>query len=148
MGGKPGGAGFGLHMVMCPHCKAHQIFTARVPKDVVVVMPCPACREWVVLFRDKVIAISRKIIERGSAEERKAHLADVIGEFLDAGVFAQEAEYFHEESRGGPDSAHSAHAAQPSSFFAAPITQEELERFVKIELRRLDNAEYFKKHFG
>lgn len=142
---------FGLHMVMCPHCKAHQIFTARVPKDVVVVMPCPACREWVVLFRDKVIAISRRIIEHGSAEERKAHLADVIGEFLDAGVFAQEAEYFHEASEGSPDSAPSARPARPNPRFAAPITpitQEELDRFVKIELRRLDNAEYFKKHFG
>ena len=135
-------------MVMCPHCKAHQIFTTRVPKDVVVVMPCPACREWVVLFRDKVIAISRRILEHGSNEERKAHLADVIGEFLDAGVFAQEADYFHEESQGGPDSAPPARPARTNPFFAAPISQEELDRFVKIDLRRLDNAEYFKKYFG
>ena len=136
---------------MCPHCKAHQIFTARVPKDVVVVMPCPACREWVVLFRDKVIAVSRRIIEQGSNEERKAHLADVIGEFLDAGVFAQEAGYFQEQRQGGADSARPSPPVRPNQFFASPvtpITQEELDRFVKIELRRLDNAEYFKKHFG
>ena len=84
----------------------------------------------------------------GSTEERKAHLADVIGEFLDAGVFAQEAEYFHEESQGGPDSDQPARPGRPNPFFAAPISQEELDRFVKIDLRRLDNAEYFKKYFG
>jgi hypothetical protein len=100
------------------------------------------------LFRDKVIAISRRIIEHGSNEERKAHLADVIGEFLDAGVFAQESEFFQEESHGSADPGQ---PSRPNPIFAAPITpitQEELDRFVKIELRRLDNAEYFKKHFG
>ncbi len=113
-------------------------------------MPCPSCREWVVLFRDKVIAISKRIIEHGSNEERKAHLADVIGEFLDAGVFAQEAEYFQEQNQG-TDSPRPQAPGRPHSYFTTPvtpITQEELDRFVKIELRRLDNAEYFKKHFG
>lgn len=135
-------------MVMCPHCKAHQIFTAKVPKDVVVVMPCPGCHEWVVLFREKVIAVSRRIIEQGTAEERKSHLADVIGEFLDAGVFAQEADFFQEEASGLPDAGRSARPARRDPQSTAPITSEELDRFVKIELRRLDNAEYFKKHFG
>lgn len=136
-----------MNMAMCPHCKARQIVTARVPKDVVVVMPCPACGEWVVLFRDKIIGISRKILEKGSNDERKAHLADVIGEFLDAGVFAKESEYFHEEESGVSRRPRQ-RPARRRPRANKPITQEELDRFVKIELRRLDNAEYFKKHFG
>ena len=45
-----------MYTVVCPHCKSHQVLTTKVRRDVVVVMPCPSCHEWVILFRDKVIA--------------------------------------------------------------------------------------------
>ena len=84
-----------MDLVVCPHCKAHRIVTIKVPKDVVVVMPCPSCHELIVLFRNRIIALSRRILERGTQEERKAHLADVIGEFLDEGLFYSSA-YFQQ----------------------------------------------------
>lgn len=137
-----------MDSVICPHCKAHRIVTAKIPKDVVIVVPCPACQELSVLFRNKVIPLNRHIIEHGSFEERKTHLASVIAEFLDEAFFPspENAEQPERKTphprppRREPD----LHAERHDM----PITQEELERFVKIELKCIDNPSYFKKHFG
>ena len=133
-------------MVYCPHCKQHPIKTAKVPKDVVAVMPCPACNEWVVLFRERAIGVSRRIIEQGTREERREHLADVIGKFLDAGIL--------DARRGGADETDEALPPWESATLKSqapdghPITREEVDQFVGVDLRHLDNAEYFHKHFG
>ena len=113
------------------------------PKDVVVVMPCPACHGLVVLFRDKVMALNREILEHGTRKQVVSHIADIIGEFLDAGVFPTFGEHGSDE-----------HAEEPSEFepeteiSSEPISREELDRFVKIELKCIDNPAYFKRHFG
>lgn len=139
-----------MHTVVCPHCKAHRIVTPRPPKDVVVVMPCPACHELVVLFRNKVIALNRRIIERGSMEERKNHLADIIGEFLDAGAFAPDSEGAIAEFgvMGGQQGPPRRASEENGGSTSTPITDEEWERFLKIDLKCIDNAAYFKRHFG
>jgi hypothetical protein len=138
-----------MHMVVCPHCKTQRIFAARPPKDIVVVMPCPSCQELVVLFRDRVIALNRRIIEQGTREERKRHLADIIDQFLEAGVLNPEQTEDSAESTATTEEASLA-AGQPSpdSLSKKLITQEELERFLRIDLKCIDNAAYFKKHFG
>ncbi|MBX7259977.1 MAG: hypothetical protein K1Y02_26720, partial [Candidatus Hydrogenedentes bacterium] len=76
-----------MKVTACPHCGATRIVTSQVPKDVVVVLPCPNCHDLVVMFRTKIIALSRKIIEQGSFEEKKAHISEVIAEFLDPSLF-------------------------------------------------------------
>jgi hypothetical protein len=126
---------------------------------VVVVMPCPSCHELVVLFRNKVIPLSRKIIEHGTREERKMHLADIIDEFLDAGAFlsaGEDSEDAEQESEPATDSParllrrrpRDAESASEEASADPPITQEEFDRFLKIDLKCIDNATYFKKHFG
>jgi len=133
-------------MVVCPHCKSHRILAVRPPKDVVVVMPCPACHELVVLFRSKVIALNRRILEQGAREQIIAHIADVIGAFLDAGVLPGLGEHGGAQapSTGAePTQAEGADAQGDN----APISQEEMERFVRIELKCIDNPSYFKRHF-
>ena len=136
-------------MLVCPHCKSQRILAVRPPKDVVVVMPCPSCQGLVVLFRRKVIALSRRTLEQGSREQIITHIADVIGEFLDAGVFPG----FGERSSTGPtpeagtDETEEMEEMEASSL-SPPISQEEMERFVKIELKCIDNPAYFKRHFG
>lgn len=138
-----------MNLVVCPHCKTHRIVTARVPKDVVVVMPCPGCSELVVLFRKKVIALNRTILESGTMEERKTHLAAIIAEFLEPGMFGfgvparddADAEAADEPETTGP------HAGKDSRRLP-PITDREQERFARIQLERIDDPEYFKKHFG
>jgi hypothetical protein len=131
-------------MVVCPHCKSHRILAVRPPKDVVVVMPCPACHELVVVFRSKVVALNRRILEQGVRERIIAHIADVIGEFLDAGVVpglgASQASSAEGETSQEEDS--------EAQFGAVPISHEEMDRFVKIELKCIDNPSYFKRHFG
>ena len=133
-------------MIYCPHCKEHRFKTSKVPKDVVAVMPCPACNEWIVLFRERAIGVNRRIIEQGTREERRAHLADVIGEFLDAGML--------DIKRADTDEPAEAMAEwEPGTFDpeppdGGPITREEVDQFVRVQLRHLDGAEYFHKHFG
>jgi hypothetical protein len=138
-----------MNLVVCPHCKTHRIVTARVPKDVVVVMPCPGCSELVVLFRKKVIALNRNILESGTMEERKTHLAGIIAEFLEPGMFG-----FGAPSRDDEDSDANEEQDAPGphgrrdSRRLPPISDREQERFARIQLERIDDPEYFKKHFG
>src|SRR3990172_6135854 len=76
-----------MRVCTCPHCGNPRIVTSKVPKDMVVVLPCPNCHELVVLFRSKVIGLNKRILENGTREERKAHIAEIITEFLDEGLF-------------------------------------------------------------
>jgi len=133
--------------VVCPHCKTQRIATGRVPRDVVVVMPCPACHELSILFRNRVIPISRKIIEQGSRTERIEHLAHIIEAFLDAGILPLQEEGAGEAApeRERPRRAHRVHREEEAP---APISDEEFDQFVKIDLRELDDPEYFRKYFG
>lgn len=153
-----------MQTVDCPHCKAQRIITSSTPKDVVVVMQCPACHELVVLFRGKAIALNRRIIEQGTIDERKAHLAEVIVEFLEAGDFLQSLREGRTASPLGADhflygdadeadapavSADAGEAvARAQLKRPGPITSEEIDHFLQMELKGIGDASYFKKHFG
>lgn len=138
-----------MDMVVCPHCKTNRIITSRVPKDVVAVMPCPNCHELAVLFRDKIIPINRRILEEGSREERTQHLAQVITEFLEAGILP-----FHEGDVdfGGGEDEHDEPMERVESERKPraldPISDKEAEKFARVDLKCLDDATYFKRHFG
>jgi hypothetical protein len=133
-----------MDMVVCPHCKTQRLVTSRVPKDVIVVMPCPSCQELSVLFRHRVIALNRRVLERGSFSERKNHLAEVIAHFLEAGIFPLLHDEPGDHSFEDMDTA-ALHAPTPDHDL---ISEEEVERFTRIELKRLDNPVYFRRHFG
>ena len=139
-----------MNLVVCPHCKSHRIVTAKVPKDVVVVMPCPSCSELVVLFRKKVIALDRGVLEGGTMDEHKEHIAEIITEFLEPDMFGL--------LGGAPEAEDSLEdrpilrrrrrrADRESSDNWLPISDREMDQY-KIQLEQLDNPEYFKKHFG
>jgi len=140
-----------MRVVACPHCGNHRIVTTKVPKDVVVVLPCPSCHELVVLFRDKVIALNRAIIEKGSREERKSHIAEIIDEFIEPGMFSDATA----EGAGGDEGASLPEGVEASSEevdsqeeSTTQISEAELDQFVKVELPRLNDPAYFRKHFG
>jgi len=140
-----------MKFVVCPHCKAHRIAAAKMPKDVVVVIPCPACHELVVMFRNKVGALSRKILEHGTHEQRTTHLAEVIAEFLEPGMSPLD---LHESSDGdgAPEHAHEDHvsggAEEGFDDAPGPITDREMRRFLQVDLKLIDNPTYFKRHFS
>ncbi|MBI5094865.1 MAG: hypothetical protein HZB26_20800 [Candidatus Hydrogenedentes bacterium] len=155
-----------MDLLVCPHCGNHRIVHSKVPKDVVVVLPCPSCHELVVLYRNRVIALSREIIEHGTFDERKMHIAGIIAEFLEAGILPSpsgegeehgEADGEHFSDAGGPEVERQNGGMEPELSEAparhggkvsAPIRQSEVDHFVKFDLTRIDDAAYFKKHFG
>lgn len=140
-----------MHSLVCPHCKSHRIVTSKVPKNAIVVMPCPACGELTVLFRNKAIALDRKVLEKGTAAERTSHLAQVINEFLESGLFSFDTPTALETPRRErprrrrfvppPDM-----APEPESDVA--ISQDEFDRFIQHDLHRIDDPAYFRRHFG
>ena len=134
-----------MDRVMCPHCQSRKIASARVPRDVVVVMPCPACSELVVFFRRKVIALDRKVLEGGTRHERKMHIATIIAEFLEPGLlkFAIPEPVVHDDDSDDDDFLEA--DAEPQ---LPPISEREVREFTRIHLRRLDNADYFRRHLG
>lgn len=142
-----------MQVCSCPHCGTPRIITSKVPKDVVVVMPCPNCRELVVLFRNKAIALSRKIMEQGSFEERKDHIAEIITEFFDPGMLGLP---LPENGAGFElDDSADSEADDFNELFDAdstaakgPISEKELDEFVRLDLNRIDEPNYFKKYFG
>ena len=139
-----------MDAIVCPHCRKPSLPAPDVPQDVVVVMPCPHCHELAVLFRDRVIPLSRRIIEQGTFDERKTHLAEVIAHFLEAGLLEGEAgeQAQPQRKRRRPKRQRQ---AEPEPFIADEvpgITDEEIDRFVRIELKCIDNPTYFRRHFG
>ena len=138
-----------MDTVVCPHCKAHRIITSRVPKDVVAVMPCPNCHELAVLFRDKIIPINRRILEEGSREERTQHLAQVITEFLEAGILPfHEGDSDFDSGDDEMDEPMERMDSQRANHGLDPISDKEAEKFTRVDLKCLDDATYFKRHFG
>lgn len=146
-----------MKAVVCPHCKAYKISTIGAPKGVVVVMPCPACHEWIVAYRNKVIALNRHIIENGARKERVAHWAEIIDEFYEAGFFSDAIQGLPDllSEAGlagmlefGPENSPFAPEARVNpSQRQVPISDDEVESFVKIDLENIDDPVYFKKHF-
>ena len=75
--------------VTCPHCGKTRIMTTRIPRDVVVMLPCPECHELVVLFRGKAIPLNREVLQNGTKEERRNHIAEIVEECLPPELFSE-----------------------------------------------------------
>ena len=99
--------------------------------------------------------MNRRIIESGTFDERKEHLADVIAQFLEAGLLS-----FDSKSAGSDGAAYELSdmlRARPrkrrprkakKDADERPITDQEMDRFVRIDLKCIDNPTYFKRIFG
>lgn len=113
-------------------------------------MPCPACHELIVMFRGKTIGINRAIIENGTFDERRHHFAEIFAQCFENGIF-NPGEFLR--TLGMPPSQSSGEdrlgdAPESEAETTGAISEDEMERFVNIELHCLDDAEYFHKHFG
>ena len=131
--------------VSCPHCGHEHSLGNDVPNDVVVVMPCPECQNLIVLFRHRAIGLDREILEGGSHEERRDHIAEVlvnnrnaiaegIAELLEAGI----------PWRGGESGDDSGDDDAPEK---GPISEKEIDKFLQVDLDRIDDAGYFRRNF-
>ncbi len=133
-----------MNVVACPHCGTKRI-VARVPKDWVAILKCPNCNELVVLFRGKVIGVDRDTLEHGSFEDRKSHIAEVITEFLEPGMFGLDSDEKEPASRDGEELVVEAEVDASDS---RPISKREMDRFIRFDLQRIDEETYFKRHFS
>jgi hypothetical protein len=140
-----------MRRILCPHCQNRKLPTSRVPKDVVVVMPCPECSELVVLFRSKALALDRRILQSGSHEERKMHIAGIIAEFLEPGLmkFAfQEPSLATEFGDDDDDDDAISLSDTDVEDDTVPISEDDVKDFARIHLRRIDDGDYFRRHLG
>ncbi len=99
-----------------------------------------------VLFQGKAIPVDRRILMEGTFEERKEHIAGIIATFLEGGL----APFLERLAASGElltwDDLKAVGNLEPPK--TGPITDEEVANFARFELSELDNAEYFRRHFG
>ncbi len=146
--------------VTCPHCAAHgQIMLP--PLGAIIIGPCPECHGMVAVFCGKVLALDKEIMTEGATHEKREHLNAVLGTFLQDRINrlfsddeVDEIVTFEDED----DEASSQRPDRPAQTELgkidlygnqqqAPITSEELESFKNVDLRLLDNPDYFKAIF-
>jgi len=127
---------------LCPHCDSRALPVTRIAGHVVAIMNCPCKDELIILYRDQIIPLKRSILEDGTFEDRKEHLGEIA-----ARVF----EWSQREIQQGR-SGFSLNEADPADAadgeLLSPISEEEIRKFVRVDLRCLDNAAYFRRHFS
>lgn len=152
--------------VKCPHCGAQgQILMP--PVGAIIVGPCPHCEGMVVVFSGRVFPLDGDIMQSGSLEEKKEHMMEVLGVFLherierllmeppltasnaDAGVPEDASDDAGEDEDAPPIHEPVVPDRRPIGRVAkAPISQGEMDDFVRTDLQLIDNPEYFKAVFS
>jgi len=150
--------------VQCPHCGAQgQIMVP--PVGAVIIGPCPECKELVVVFCGQVLALDKATMESGSIEERREHLLGVLHEFLEerivkildedsltASIEDDDEAYdqleYSEAFTETPEHEMGEAEEDTAKESSAPISQVEMERFMDVDLKLLDNKAYFRSVFG
>lgn len=143
--------------VKCPHCGAHgQIMLP--PVGTIIIGPCPECQGLVVVFCGHVLPLAKEVMARGSIAEKRDHLLSVLTQFIRERVELMIAEESASDEAGTPTDSETeqgtsstnvgATESKPQRIVHAPITDEEMQAFSRIELKRLDDSNYFKTIFN
>ncbi len=115
--------------IYCPHCRHTSIEIPPLPSDVLALVVCQSCREWSVLFKDRMIPLDRSLFADGGEETpRGGHLAEIMARLMQMGFF-------------------NGNTPEPSGGVAA-ITDAEVAQFVAEGLPQLDDPAAFRKLFG
>ncbi len=154
--------------VKCPHCGSQgQILLP--PLGSIIVGPCPECQGMLCIFSGRILPLDTEIMTQADRNTRKEHLYAVLHDFLHDRVeklFDSMEEQSHidgEQDFGDGDvddlladeeSLRSAGTPMEESSInpfgniqEAPITVEEIDSFRNVELKLIDNPEYFKAVF-
>lgn len=145
-------------MIVCPHCNQQKIGSGKLPPDVVMILPCPSCHEFSIVFRNRAIPINRRIIEKGSRKERVEHLASIVEMFLDLAIpelERKDGEINNENTEDTADEESKRNSFKPRGTpqslvgnQPSPISAEEVKLFIEKEINSIDDPELFKKYFG
>ncbi len=134
-----------LISVQCPHCGAQgQILLP--PVGSIIIGPCPECKELVAVFCGQVLPLKKEIMENASLDEKRSHLLEVLTDFLHerVGKLMTDEDAISEslEEYDGPPLEFE-QAEKP----AEEISQNEVDQFLDVDLKLLDNKAYFKSVF-
>jgi len=111
--------------------------------------PCPICSEPVALYDGKVIGLKDKMLSQGDSLENIQSLARTVLEYINSqsgSADRHDMEGRHEKrGRRAPDSIPK---MSPSirNPVASPITDEEVEDFLRIDLNLLGKKDFFDRH--
>lgn len=141
--------------VKCPHCGAEGQIMAP-PPGAVIIGPCPACKGMVVVFCGSVLALDKEIIRNGGPEERREHLLEVLGGFVEDRVDrlmeaaeAAPGDPLLDEATDAEEESEEQDGVVPYSGKAPEsISDAELDSFRNVDLKLLDSKAYFKAVFG
>jgi hypothetical protein len=144
--------------VECPHCGTNgQIMVP--PVGSIIIGPCPICSELVVVFCGQVLALDKTIMKCDDISDRREHLLGVLNNFLQDRISMLLTEDFVVDESP---------VAEPKEFKDIPleeesmslsnlvsenedegtITQGEVDQFMDVDLKLLDNRSYFNSVFG
>ncbi len=139
------------------------------PLGTIVVGPCPECQGLVVVFCGQVLALDTSVMINGTIQQKRDHLMDVLTAFLRdriVHVVTEDTQDSEEEQSSetpaAPEATRQSSRTQPQRKVTGTarslpqrvpqstpvISQEEVDAFVDMELKLLDNEDYFKAMFG
>jgi hypothetical protein len=144
--------------VTCPYCKSSGYIAAPLP-GTILMGPCPICGEPVALYETKVIGLRREVFGKENFGEKIQSLARIIMEYINTHekpleevglerIIRQAEDRIAEESGQCERQVHCEVSPSVRNPEASPITKEEAEDFLKIDLNLLSKKEYFDKFFG
>ena len=142
--------------VKCPHCAVRgQIMLP--PLGAIIVGPCPNCEELVVVFCGRVLPLNKETMVNGTTEEKHEHLKGVLVDFIDDRIqkvveqlTPEVAEGLHdytpETDDYAPQSVNNERSGPGDTAVAEEeqtISDVELDQFLRFDLPRIDNKDYF-----
>ncbi|GAB4351063.1 MAG: hypothetical protein Kow0099_34990 [Candidatus Abyssubacteria bacterium] len=144
--------------VTCPYCKSSGYIAAPLP-GTILMGPCPICGEPVALYASKVIGLRREVFGKENFGERIQSLARIIMEYINSHEKPLEEIGLERIIREAEDRMAEEYdrcernvgcRVSPSvrNPAASPISEEEVEDFLKIDLNLLARKEYFDRFFG
>lgn len=145
--------------VKCPHCGVRgQIMLP--PLGAIIVGPCPNCDELVVVFCGRVLPLNKDTMVNGTPEQKHEHLKTVLVDFMDDRIrkvvdqlTPDVTEGLHDYTPENDDYVPSTDTLTEPSAPAAiideskAITDNEIDKFIRFDLPRIDNKDYFRAIF-
>lgn len=131
--------------VQCPHCNVRGQIVFP-PLGAIIIGPCPNCWESVLVFGGKVLPLSKEILTKGDRAQKVAHIKNVVMDHLDPKI----TQLVEQLGDGVLENLHDYKPSATSEKKECPqeISMTEFEKFVKVDLLKIDEGDYFKKHLG
>lgn len=138
--------------VTCPHCGVNgQIMLP--PLGAMIIGPCPKCDELVLVFLGKTLPLSKEIMTKGDLGQKAVHIQNVIMDHLDPKI-TQLVEQLGDEvleglhDYGSEVGDYEPEVSKGKKECPQHISMTEFEKFIKFDIPRIDNKDYFHQVFG